>query len=231
VSWPGHSAGAPRTTQGRCLAGVLAVVVVAACTGPPSVSPAGPAAASSVPCRRVTHERLPAARGRRRLLSGVRAAARIRTRNGRGDPGRAAYDLAVAGGEDRPPPRRRPSTGRRTPFHRSTWFQIYQSGSWIEALIGWYLDGGPGADAYRAWVRALLLSWLRDVPHPGPRPLTLICSSEAFPGQGWIEDQIPPWPTTRPRAGREPGIMGSGKTCRSWASDAPARPVPSAGRL
>jgi hypothetical protein len=23
-------------------------------------------------------------------------------------------------------------------------------------------------------------------------PLTLICSSEAFPGQGWIEDQIPP---------------------------------------
>jgi hypothetical protein len=51
---------------------------------------------------------------------------------------------------------------------------------------------GPGADAYWAWARALLLSWLRDVPHPGPRPLTLICSSEAFPGQGWIEDQIPP---------------------------------------
>jgi len=36
------------------------------------------------------------------MLSGVRAAACIRTRNGRGDPGRAAYDLAVAGGEDRP---------------------------------------------------------------------------------------------------------------------------------
>lgn len=42
--------------------------------------------------------------------------------------------------------------------------QTYQSGSWIGALIGRYLDGGPGADAYWAWARALLLSWLRDVP-------------------------------------------------------------------
>jgi hypothetical protein len=117
------------------------------------------------------------------------------------------------------------------PFHRSTWFQTYQSGSWIEALIGRYLDDGPGADAYWAWARALLLSWLRDVPHPGPRPLTLICPSEAFPGQAGSRTRFRLWSTTRPRAGREPGIMGSSKTCRSWASDAPARPVPSAGRL
>jgi len=36
------------------------------------------------------------------------------------------------------------------PFRQPTWFEAYQSGRWIEALIGRYLEGGPGADAYRA---------------------------------------------------------------------------------
>jgi hypothetical protein len=76
------------------------------------------------------------------------------------------------------------------PFHHPTWVQTYQSGSWIEALIGRYLDGGPGAEAYRARAKALLLGWVHDVPIRARDPLTLICSSEAFPGQGWIGDQI-----------------------------------------
>jgi hypothetical protein len=78
------------------------------------------------------------------------------------------------------------------PFRQPTWFEAYQSGRWIEALIGRYLDGGPGADAYLARARALLLSWVHDVPIQARDPLTLICSSEAFPGQGWIGDQIAP---------------------------------------
>lgn len=75
-------------------------------------------------------------------------------------------------------------------------------------MTGRYLDGGPGADAYRAWARALLLSWLRDVPIQARDPLTLICSSEAFPGQGWIEDQIPPMAACQ--AARWPGTWNHG---------------------
>jgi len=78
------------------------------------------------------------------------------------------------------------------PFHHPTWVQIYQSGSWIEALTERYLQGGPGAVAYRARAKALLLGWIHDVPIWARDPRTLICSSEAFPGQGWIQDQIPP---------------------------------------
>ena len=78
------------------------------------------------------------------------------------------------------------------PFHHPTWVQIYQSGSWIEALTERYLQGGPGAAAYRARAKALLLGWIHDVPIWARDPRTLICSSEAFPGQGWIQDQIPP---------------------------------------
>src|SRR6516165_10617026 len=47
VRRPGRSAGAPRATRGRCLAGLLAAVVVAACTGPPSAPSARPAAGQS----------------------------------------------------------------------------------------------------------------------------------------------------------------------------------------
>jgi hypothetical protein len=78
------------------------------------------------------------------------------------------------------------------PFRQPTWFQTYRSGGWIEALIERYLEGGPGAEAYRARAKALLLGWIHDVPIQARDPRTLICSSEAFPGQGWIQDQIPP---------------------------------------
>jgi Heparinase II/III-like protein len=77
------------------------------------------------------------------------------------------------------------------PFGDPTWFQTYQSGSWIEALIERYLRGGPDAEAYAARARALLLGWMHDVPIQARDPRTLICSSEAFPGQSWIQDQIP----------------------------------------
>jgi hypothetical protein len=228
VSWPGHSAGASRTTQGAAWLEYLPSSG-GGLHRPPSVSPAGPAAASSVPCRRVTHERLPAARGRRRLLSGVRAAACIRTRNGRGDAGRAAYDLAVAGGEDRP---------ATTAASAGRWIRSIARPGFrpISPAAGSRLDRPvPGRRPGRGHV-------------PGPRqglccragyvmspiqardPLTLICSSEAFPGQGWIEDQIPPMVDYQAARWQGPEIMGSSKTCRSWASDAPTRPAPPAGR-
>lgn len=78
------------------------------------------------------------------------------------------------------------------PFNHPTWEQTYQSGSWIEALAERYLGGGPGAEAYRARARALLLGWLQNVPIQVRAPGTLICSSEAFPGQGWAANAIPP---------------------------------------
>ena len=78
------------------------------------------------------------------------------------------------------------------PFGHPTWVQTYQSGSWIEALIERYLQGGPGAEAYRARAEALLLGWIHGVPLQARDARTLICSSEAFPGQSWIQDQIPP---------------------------------------
>jgi Heparinase II/III-like protein len=78
------------------------------------------------------------------------------------------------------------------PFDDPTWVQTYQSGAWIETLIAGYLDRAPSADAYRARAKALLLSWIRNVPIAARDALTLICSSEAFPGHSWIEEQIPP---------------------------------------
>jgi hypothetical protein len=78
------------------------------------------------------------------------------------------------------------------PFHHPTWLQDYQSGSWIEALIERYLEGGPDARAYLVRAKTLLLGWIHNVPIQDRDPRTLICSSEAFPGQGWIQDQLPP---------------------------------------
>ena len=78
------------------------------------------------------------------------------------------------------------------PFREPTWLQTYQSGSWIEALVERYLEGGPSAEAYRVRAKTVLLGWLRSVPTGVRDPRTLICSSEAFPGQGWLEDQLPP---------------------------------------
>ena len=77
------------------------------------------------------------------------------------------------------------------PFHHPTWVSDFQSGGWIEMLISGYLAGGPQAQAYRARAKALTQSWLRGVPLSLRYPGTVVCVSEAFPGQSWIEDQIP----------------------------------------
>jgi Heparinase II/III-like protein len=76
------------------------------------------------------------------------------------------------------------------PFGHPTWFGDFQSGGWIEMLVSGYLAGGPGAQAYRARAKAITMSWLRGVPVSVRYPGTLICVSEAFPGQRWIQDQI-----------------------------------------
>ena len=77
------------------------------------------------------------------------------------------------------------------PFGNPTWLVDFQNAQWIEALIRAYLAGGPNADAYRDRAKTLLLGWLSQVPADNRTPDTLICSAEAFPGQSWIDDQIP----------------------------------------
>jgi len=77
------------------------------------------------------------------------------------------------------------------PFRHPTWVVDFQNAQWIEALIKAYLAGGPNADAYRDRAKTLLLGWLRQVPADNRTPDTLICSAEAFPGQSWIDNQIP----------------------------------------
>jgi Heparinase II/III-like protein len=77
------------------------------------------------------------------------------------------------------------------PFDNPTWVVDFQAGEWVEALIEGYLAGGPRADAYRDRAKAILTSWLSDVPIQGKNPETLMCSGEAFPGQAWLHDQIP----------------------------------------
>jgi len=77
------------------------------------------------------------------------------------------------------------------PFGNPTWVVDFQNAQWIEALIEAYLAGGPNADAYLDRAKTLLLGWLSQVPADNRTPDTLICSAEAFPGQSWIDDQIP----------------------------------------
>ncbi len=77
------------------------------------------------------------------------------------------------------------------PFDNPTWVVDFQDGQWIEALVEAYLAGGPNAAAYQDRARTLLLGWLSQVPPVNQQPNTLICSAEAFPGQGWIHNQIP----------------------------------------
>lgn len=80
---------------------------------------------------------------------------------------------------------------RQDPFQNPTWFGDFQSGGWIETLMAGYLAGGPDAGAYLARAKAITQSWLRGVPVSARDPGTLICVSEGFPGQPWIQDQIP----------------------------------------
>jgi hypothetical protein len=67
-----------------------------------------------------------------------------------------------------------------------------QSGGWIEMLVSGYQAGGPRARAYLARAEAIATSWLGGVPVSVRDPQALICISQAFPGQSWIQDQIPP---------------------------------------
>jgi hypothetical protein len=78
------------------------------------------------------------------------------------------------------------------PFDDPTWTQDFQAGGWIEQLVAGYLAGGPNAAAYRARAAALTHSWLAAIPVSARDPLTLVCISQAFPGQAWIQDQVPP---------------------------------------
>jgi hypothetical protein len=184
--------GVPRRECGRCLRGLLAVVVLAGCTGAPSVSSAGPAAGRSGPVR---PDATRAAAPRPQPLT---AAAKACGPLPAFAPGTAAEIMAgqltispwPAVTID--PHHDGDVDWSADPFRHPTWLQDYQSGSWIEALIEPYLERGPDAEAYLARAKALLLGWIRDVPIQDRDPRTLICSSEAFPGQGWIQDQIPP---------------------------------------
>jgi hypothetical protein len=78
------------------------------------------------------------------------------------------------------------------PFGDPTWFQDFQSGGWVEQLVAGYEAGGPHASAYRARAAAILRTWLRDVPLAARDPLALVCVSQAFPGQRWIQSQVRP---------------------------------------
>jgi hypothetical protein len=78
----------------------------------------------------------------------------------------------------------------QNPFHHPTWQQDFQSGGWIEMLISGDLAGGSGAGAYLARAEAITKSWLKGVPIGSRDPQVLICLSEGFPGQAWIDDQV-----------------------------------------
>ena len=78
------------------------------------------------------------------------------------------------------------------PFGNPTWGQDFRSGTWIEDLVAAYLAGGPEAGAYQARAKLLTAGWLQSLPASGRDPQTLVCIAQAFPGQSWINDQIPP---------------------------------------
>jgi hypothetical protein len=76
------------------------------------------------------------------------------------------------------------------PYNNPTWQQTFQSGSWIEMLISGYFRGGTEASAYLARAEAITKGWLAGVPVGDRDPQVLICISEGFPGQQWIDGQI-----------------------------------------
>jgi hypothetical protein len=80
----------------------------------------------------------------------------------------------------------------QNPFDDPTWTQDFQSGGWIEQLVAGYLAGGREAAAYRARAAKITKSWLAAIGVSARNPQILICISLAFPGQAWIQDQIPP---------------------------------------
>jgi hypothetical protein len=184
--------GVPRRECGRCLRGLLAVIVLAGCTGAPSVSSAGPAAGRTGPVR---PDATRSAAPRPQPLTAADKACGPLPAFASGAAGEImAGQLTISPwpAVTIDPHHDGDVDWSADPFRHPTWLQDYQSGSWIEALIEPYLERGPDAEAYLARAKALLLGWIRDVPIQDRDPRTLICSSEAFPGQGWIQDQIPP---------------------------------------
>jgi hypothetical protein len=81
---------------------------------------------------------------------------------------------------------------RQSPFRDPTWFQDFQSGGWMVQLIAAYEADGQQANAYRGRAAALIRDWLRAVPLTARDPLALVCMSQAFPGQRWIQSQVVP---------------------------------------
>jgi hypothetical protein len=76
------------------------------------------------------------------------------------------------------------------PFGEPTWFEDFRSGGWIEQLISGYEANGPHAAADRARAAAIITGWLRAVPLNARDPLALVCLSQAFPGQRWIDGRV-----------------------------------------
>lgn len=79
------------------------------------------------------------------------------------------------------------------PFGNPTWQQDFRSAGWVEQLIAGWAAGGPEAKAYQKRAGQIARGWLKAVSPAGGRdPQTLVCIAQAFPGQRWIQNQIPP---------------------------------------
>lgn len=78
------------------------------------------------------------------------------------------------------------------PFRNATWQQDFRSAGWVEQLIAGWAAGGPEAKAYRQRAGQIARGWLQAISAGGRDPQTLVCIAQAFPGQGWIQNQIPP---------------------------------------
>ncbi len=77
------------------------------------------------------------------------------------------------------------------PYHHPSWQTAFLTGGWIGALVKRYLAEPDHPAAYRDRAAALLRGWLRQVPVKYRSPYTLVCAAQIFPGQAWVEGQIP----------------------------------------
>jgi hypothetical protein len=77
------------------------------------------------------------------------------------------------------------------PYHHPSWQTAFLTGGWIGALVKRYLADPDHSAAYRDRAAALLRGWLRQVPVKYRSPYTLVCAAQIFPGQAWVEGQIP----------------------------------------
>jgi hypothetical protein len=77
------------------------------------------------------------------------------------------------------------------PYRHPSWQTAFLAGGWIGALVKRYLAEPGRPAAYRDRAAALLRGWLRQVPVKRRSPYTLVCAAQIFPGQAWVEGQIP----------------------------------------